>query len=151
MSQQVTIRIHGNELEPDFESGLLARAFQILEEQREGLGVDNFLGLPYTSNEGGLWDEIEEDLGGEPTEVAEYAAFEQNVEEELGRRGEFFDASELAGTVDAFVAFFESCAGDRFDLTERAHTTGADLASELRALSSALRAAAPRRARLVIG
>lgn len=131
MSQQLTIRFYGNQPESDYESNLLSKGFDLLESLKDSLGAANFLAAPMTSNEEELIEIIEEELGGEPDDEDEYDEFEENIEKELGIRGEFFSASGLLEIVRTYQNYFNERSTESFDLASNRHTTGESLAEDL--------------------
>lgn len=151
MSLQLTIRFHGNQPTCEYETNLLSHAYGLLESLTGETGAANFLAKDYTDNEEDLLEAIEEDIGEEPEDFEAYEAYEQQVEDELGRRGSFSPVAELLEIVSAWLAFFQGRAGESFDLDGRRHAQAEDIVADLQALSAALQSAPEGRARFVIG
>lgn len=115
----------------------MSRGFELLELLKEELDVVNFLSAPITSNEEEPREIIEGELGEEP-EGGDWEAYEERVEEELGRRGEFYPVSELVELIETYEKYFKKHQRESFNLGSHRQVTGETLFKELEYLKEEL-------------
>ena len=115
MSQQLRIRFYQNNPPSEYESNLLSKSFELFESLKDSLETVNFLAVPMTSNEEELTEIIEEEFGGEP-EGDDWEEFEENVERELGLRGEFFFSQGITASCHCLSGILSSLFGKIFCL-----------------------------------
>ena len=149
MSLQLKVRFYENFPKSDYESNLVSRCFELFDSVKDRLGVVNFLAVPFTSNEDELYDQIEEDLGGEPDGEG-FDEFEENMEKELGVRGDFFPISDLLISVCAYREHFQSKSAETFDLGYNRSAQGKLIAEDLGYLQEELERLPEGNARLTI-
>ncbi len=149
MSQQLRIRFYQNNPPSEYESNLLSKSFELFESLKDSLETVNFLAVPMTSNEEELTEIIEEEFGGEP-EGDDWEEFEENVERELGLRGEFFLVRELQQAVTAYREYFRRYSEKSFAFGFNHQANGELFAEDLENLEKELEKSPSGRARFVI-
>ncbi|MCM1981609.1 hypothetical protein [Lyngbya confervoides] len=154
MSMQLSVRFYANLPESQYESNLLSHCYDLFEEVKDLLGVQNILAVPFTIHEEELYEQIEADLGGEPEEETDaegFDTFEETLETELSVRGEFFSLSDLRSSVLAYREYFQLQSDETFDLGYNRSTCGKLIAEDLGSLQQELERLPEGKARLVIG
>lgn len=149
MSLQLSVRFFEGSLKSEYESNLLSHCYELFESVKDLLGVPNFLAEPFTSNEEELYEQIEEELGGEPDGDG-FDEFEENIENELGVRGQFFPVSELINSISAYREYFQSKSKVTFDLGYNRNAGGNSLVEDLSYLQEELERLPDGKARLVL-